>query len=319
MADLDLVWKRDDPVGVALHFLRMSGVLYCRSELTAPWGIDLPAMPDTVMFHVVTTGGAWLVVDGEPARELRVGDMSLVSTGEGHVLLSAPDVKATPLFECDRDTTTEWFETLSIDGGGEATQLICGAVRFDDPAVRQLIELLPRTIMIASLQSSQMEWFRSTLNLLTAEAAARRPGHETVITRLADILIVQAIRHWIDADPAAQQGWLRGLRDRHVGRALALIHAEPARAWTLPDLAREVGLSRSAFSARFSELIGLPAMEYVTRWRIRVARSKLVEGAVPISKLAEEAGYESEAAFSRAFKRVTGVTPGSIRAKSGVL
>lgn len=308
-----IAWKRDDPVGTALHFLRMSGVLYCRSEFTAPWGIDLPPIPDSVMFHVVTSGKAWLAVEGEALRELAAGDLSLVCTGQGHRLLSDPGQSATPLFDCDRDAVTDWFEVLRLGGGGAATQMICGAVCFDDPAVRELIRLLPRTITIASMHSSEMEWFRSTLNLLVEEARSRKPGHETIITRLADILIVQAIRSWIESDPATQRSWLRGLRDVHVGRALALIHRDPSRAWTVLTLAREVGLSRSTFSARFSELVGLPAMEYVTRWRIRVARSRLLERSISLAKLAEEVGYESEAAFSRAFKRVTGVTPGSLR------
>ena len=148
---------------------------------------------------------------------------------------------------------------------------------------------------------------------MAAEARELRPGGETVITRLGDILVIQAIRSWIAQDPAAQTGWLGALRDPQIGRALSLIHREPERAWTVALLAVEVAMSRSAFSARFTDLVGEPAMRYVARWKMNLALTSLKEGGTRIGDLASRLGYQSEAAFSRAFKRFVGVSPGGAR------
>ena len=157
------------------------------------------------------------------------------------------------------------------------------------------------------------DWMQSTLRLMAVEAKELRPGGETVITRLADILVIQAIRSWIERDPAAQTGWLGALQDRQIGRAIALIHRDPARAWTVASLATVVAMSRSGFAARFTELVGEPAMQYVTRWRMHVALTWLKEDAAALGEMATRLGYQSEAAFSRAFKRFTGVSPGAAR------
>lgn len=305
---------RDDPLAQTLHLLRMTGVVYCQSELTAPWGVAFPPMADCLMFHVLTAGRAWLRLDGEPPRELRAGDFALVPHGAGHQALSEPRGHGVPLFELPREPVAEWFEVLHHGGGGEACHMICGAVRAGDPVARHLVASLPRLIVISGcLQAPQMAWFQGTMQLLLAEAGRRRAGSESVITRLADILVIQAIRSWVESDAALQTGWLRGLHDRHVGRALALIHHDLTRAWTLASLADVAGLSRSAFAARFTRLVGMPAMQYLTEWRMRVALTRLKERSMALAQVAADTGYESEAAFSRAFKRVTGVTPGSVR------
>lgn len=161
--------------------------------------------------------------------------------------------------------------------------------------------------------SPQMDWMQSTLRLMAAEAKELRPGGETVITRLADILVIQAIRSWIQEDPAAQSGWLGALQDNQIGRVIALIHRDPGRPWTVASLATEVAMSRSAFAARFTELVGEPAMHYVARWRMRVALVWLKEDSAALGELASRLGYQSEAAFSRAFKRFIGISPGAVR------
>ena len=148
---------------------------------------------------------------------------------------------------------------------------------------------------------------------MATEAAALRPGGEMLITRLADLLVLQAIRSWIASDPAAQTGWLGALQDKQIGHALALIHRDPARAWTVASLAAEVAMSRSAFASRFSARVGEPAMQYLARWRMHLALAQLKEDDLPLGELASRHGYQSEAAFSRAFKRVVGVSPGSAR------
>ena len=226
-------WMAVDPLGEALHFLRMSGVFYSRSEFTAPWGLELPPMADCLMFHVVTSGRCWLEVDGAELRLLQPGELALVPHGQGHRLVSEPGVPAVRLFDLPHEYLSERYEILRQDGGGALTNLICGVVRFEHPAAQQLVRLLPRVISVEAWNASELEWIPSTLRLLAAEARELRPGGETVITRLADILVIQAIRWWIAHDPAAQTGWLGALQDQQIGRAIALIHREPERPWTV--------------------------------------------------------------------------------------
>ncbi|MPY87537.1 MAG: helix-turn-helix domain-containing protein [Luteitalea sp.] len=306
-------WRSVEPLGDALHFLRMNGVFYCRSELTAPWALDLPPFEDCMMFHVVTNGECWLDVDGTDARQLRPGDLALVPRAAGHRLFSQAGVPAVKLFDLPRELATDRYEIIRHGGGGAATTVICGVVRFDHPAAHHLIGLLPRVISVDVWSSPETEWLQSTLRFITAEAQELRAGGETVITRLADILVIQAIRFWIARDPSAQTGWLAALRDKQIGSAIALILRDPTRQWTVEMLARAVGMSRSAFAARFTSLVGESAMRYVTRWRMHVALTWLKDGDVTLSDVARRLGYQSEAAFSRAFKRFIGSSPGEAR------
>jgi transcriptional regulator GlxA family with amidase domain len=184
------------------------------------------------------------------------------------------------------------------------------------PAAHLVVPLLPKVIHIDSgwsARTGMAGWMRSTLQLLAAEAQELRPGGETIITRLADVLVVQAIRTWMERDPSARTGWLAALHDPRIGRALMLVHREPARTWSVESLASAVGMSRSGFAARFTELVGEPAMQYVTRWRMLVALTWLSESDASLSQMAGRLGYQSEAAFSRAFERILGTSPGAAR------
>jgi AraC-like DNA-binding protein len=306
-------WPPSDPLGEALHFLRMNGAFYCRSELTAPWGMTLPQMPDYLWFHVITFGGALLDTGGEGTTALGPGELTLVPHGDGHVLRSEPGVPAPGVVDLDLEHPSERYEILRHGGGGAPTLLVCGAVRFDHPAARNLVRALPDTIQVDSASSPQYEWMQSALNLMGAEARELRPGGEAVMTRLADILVVQAIRAWIETDPAARGGWLGALQDPQIGRAISLIHREPERAWSVASLADEVAMSRSAFAARFRELVGESVMQYVTAWRMHVAVDALREEGASVAALADRLGYRSEAAFARAFKRVIGQAPGAVK------
>jgi AraC-like DNA-binding protein len=305
-----------ESLGEALHVLRMRRSFYSRCEFTAPWGLELPAIPGSLMFHVVTAGRCWLeVADGEP-RLLQPGDLGLVPHGEGHRLVSEPGVPGAKLMELPREEVSDRYEVIHMGQGGAPTGLVCGTVRFDHPAAQQLVSLLPRVISVEAWNSPETEWIASTLRLMAAESREPRLGGETVITRLADILVIQAIRSWIEQDPAAQSGWLGALRDPQIGRAISLIHRDPARPWTVASLADEVAMSRSAFAARFTELVGEPPMHYVTRWRMHSAVSWLQEDDATLGELALRLGYQSEAAFSRAFKRFIGEAPGAVRRMS---
>lgn len=302
-----------DPLGEALHFLRMSGTFYCRCDFTAPWSLWLPPLKDFLMFHVVTAGECWLEIAGAKPLLMRPGDFALVPHGAGHSLTSEPGKKGRNFFDLPREAVSERYDILRLGGGGAAAHALCGAVQFDDPAAKQLVALLPRVINVNGWSALEEEWIQSTLRFVVAEARELRAGGELVITRLADILVIQAIRFWMANDPAAQTGWLGALRDRQLGRAIALIHRDPSRNWTLVELASAVGMSRSAFAARFTELVGEPAMHYVARWKMHAAVGLLKADDAPIASLASRLGYESEAAFSRAFKRVVGSSPGSLR------
>ncbi len=302
-----------DPLGETLHLLRLNGTLYCRSELTAPWGVELPAFDGQMMFHVITSGHCWLEVEGEQPRLLQQGSLALVPHGNGHSIRSHPTADAEPLFDIPVEQVSERYEIMRYGGGGDLTQLTCGVVRFDHVAGQQLIAQLPNVLQIDTWEDEDGSWLQSTLRFIAREARELRPGGETVITHLADILIIQAIRSWIDSAPEADQGWLAALRDEQVGKALAAIHREPDKDWTVASLAKEVGMSRSGFSARFTNLVGESAKRYLTQWRMQLARTQLQQSSDSLSVLAERLGYQSEAAFSRAFKRVFGVPPGSVR------
>ncbi len=316
-----------DPLGETLHYLRMDGVFYCHSELTAPWGARMPAMPGCMMFHLVTSGRCWLSVGvngtakgaakgtaegtAEGGRWLQPGDFALVPHGQGHELLHEPGADAPDLFSLPRQMVSERYEWLRHGGGGASTQVICGAVRFDDPVARHLVALLPAVIAIEAAALQHGDWIQSTLRFMADEARTLRAGGEAVITRLADIVVIQAIRHWVLRDPSAQIGWLGALQDRRIGRAISLMHGSPAQDWTVESLARASTMSRSAFAQRFTALVGQGALQYLTQWRMTLARAWLVQGST-IADVAARTGYQSESAFSRAFKRTVGVAPGRL-------
>jgi AraC-like DNA-binding protein len=252
-------------------------------------------------------------VEGADHQRLEPGDLALVPHGEGHRLSSEPGTPAPGLEELVHEKVSDRYAILRHGGGGAATSLVCGAVRFDHPAAHHLVRLLPRVIHVEASTSPQMDWIGSSLRLMAAEAEEMHPGGETVITRLADILVIQAIRAWIQKDPVAQTGWLGALRDKQIGSAISIIHRDTARTWTVASLAAEVGMSRSAFAARFTELVGEPAMHYLARWRMHVALTWLKEDSSTLGEMASRLGYQSEAAFSRAFKRFIGTSPGAVR------
>lgn len=305
-----------DPLGEALHILRLSGTFYCHSELTEPWGITVPAMPGCLWFHAVLFGRCLLEVDDGGQRQLRTGDLALVPHGRGHRLRSEPGVAVPNVVELPHEYASDRYAVLRHGGGGAGATVVCGGVSFEHPAARELVALLPRLLHLDTSQSTHAEWLRATLTLISAEATALRPGGDTIITRLSDILVIQAIRAWIEDDPAAQTGWLGALRDPQIGHAISLIHRDPACDWTLASLAAEVAMSRSAFAARFTEIVGEPVMGYLTRWRMHLALDWLARDGVAVGELAGRLGYRSEAAFSRAFKRVNGMPPNAVKQAS---
>jgi AraC-like DNA-binding protein len=304
-------WTTVDPLGDALRILRMSGVFYCRSEFTAPWGLALPAFDQSMMFHVVTEGRCWVDVDGGDSCILEQGTVALIPHGEGHRLIGEPGAVPIDLVDAPRELVSPRYELLRHGGDGVRTSMVCGLVHFDHPAAGDLLRLLPRVIS-HHVASPQLEWIDSTLRVVAAEAQALEAGGEALITRLADILVLDTVRSWFAKNPD-RAGWLGALRDKQIGRALNLIHRNPNGDWTLGSLASAIGMSRSAFAARFTALVGAPVMHYVTRWKMHAAELSLREDRASLGDIADRLGYSSEAAFSRAFKRVTGRSPGSIK------
>jgi len=302
-----------DPLGETLHMLRLTGTLYCRGEFTAPFSIQIPELEGVMTFLVVTSGRCWLqVTDAEP-RLLDQGNLALIPHGVPHVISSDPDLKSEPLFDLPIEKISDRYECMRHGGGGEMTRTMYGVVRFDDVAAQHLLRVLPQTIYIDGWHDDAGGWLQSTLRFIASEAASLKPGGETVITRLADVVVIQAIRSWLENSPEADRGWLGALRDRQIGRALELIHKDPANDWGVASLAAAVAMSRSAFSARFTQLIGVSPGRYLTDWRMQIARTRLLDSTDPVAAIASDLGYKSEAAFCRAFKRTFEVSPGSIR------
>ncbi|WP_068280465.1 AraC family transcriptional regulator [Aldersonia kunmingensis] len=294
-----------DLLTATLQDFGMSGVFYAASELSAPWGVTMPPMPGVLIFHLLTEGSAVVRVDDQDVH-FSTGEVVLVPHGTGHLLADDVDTPGVPLFDLPREELTDRYERLRIDGGGAPSNLICGAVAFSGLAVARLVQALPPVLVTTGADA---EWQRAALEIIAAESRNPRPGSDVVTARLADVLVVQAIRTWLESEPP-QQGWIAAVRDPVIGTALAALHADAARPWTLQSLAAEAGMSRSSFAARFAALLGEPVMRYVTSWRMDLAARLVREGDLPLARVAERVGYRSEAAFNRAFRRAHGCTPG---------
>lgn len=303
-----------DSLGEALHFLRLTGAFYCRTELGAPCGLTMPPMGDSLSFHAVISGRCCLSVDGHETVTLEAGDVALVPHGRGHRLVTQHGVSTPSIFDLPHDYLSDRYAVLRHGvEGGERVELICGAVQFEHPAAGNLIGVLPAIIHVRDDPTSPTSGIRAMLDIMGGEARELRAGGETIVTRLCDIVVIQAIRFWLEHDPQARTGWLAALRDDQIGRSIAAIHREPGHGWTVASLAAVSLMSRSAFSARFTELVGEPALRYVTRWRMAVAIDRLSDPRTSIAEVAALLGYESEASFSRAFKRTVGYPPSQAR------
>ena len=281
----------------------------------------MPEADHVIPFHLVTEGGCYArLVDDAPV-ELRAGDLILFPGGDRHVLTAAsadalrlvPDeVSGETLGELKRGEVA----ALKQGKSGEATRIVCGYLACDKRLAEPILLGLPRLLKVSMRDGGTAAWVRSSIEFSVAESAAARPGSAAVLARLSEVLFAEAIRHYMDGLPPDRAGWLAGLRDRHVGRALALLHERPAHPWTVDELAKKVGLSRSALGERFAELIGAPPMQYLTRWRTSLAARQLRETQASILRIAGDVGYESEAAFNRAFKREFGLPPAAWRKRA---
>jgi len=301
-----------DPLGEVLQLLQLTGVLYCSAELTDPWGIEVPELPGVMNVEVVTSGHCWLELDGEVPVFLPEGSLVLIPRGRHHKLRGNPGDKTTWLADIPIERIGDRFEIMRFGGGGRPTEVTYYGVRFDPYLADRLIRLLPEMLHLRT-HVDDGSWLHSTIRFIAQEARQRLPGSETVITRLADILVIQAIRTWIESAREETHGWIAALHDRQIGKAMSLMHRQPERDWRVESLAREVGMSRSGFSARFTALVGESVLQYLTGLRMQLAHRELRETSDTLARIAERVGYQSEPAFNRAFKRVVGMAPGAVR------
>lgn len=304
---------RRDPLGHVLHLLQLTGTFYCVPDLSAPWGIAVPDLDRQLVLIAVTEGACVVEFDDGEVLSLSAGQLVLLPHGRPVDLRDQPGSVLTPLFDIPATRHSPQFETMVHGGGGAVTRMTCGVLKVDHAAADRLVSLLPRMIFLDSFEPGAGAWVQTTLTYLAEEARDPKPGGETVLTRLTDILVVQAIRAWLDNTGDQTTGWLAALRDPKVGRALQAFHRKPEAGWSVAGLAQVAGMSRSAFAVRFKDLTGETVMHYAGRWRMQLASRELQRGHRSTAEVAAEAGYESEAAFSRAFKKMTGQTPGSLR------
>jgi AraC-like DNA-binding protein/mannose-6-phosphate isomerase-like protein (cupin superfamily) len=304
-ADMSTGRPISNPLGETLHYLKLSGAFYCKSEMNGTWGISLPSMPNTSMFHIVTAG-ACVIEHGEQRIEAKAGDFIFIPKGLGHIVRSDDEADTEDLFSLPREQISHCYETLKMGDEGDKTTILCGVVQLDHPCAEFIIDSMPDMIYLESAKSTYSSWMSNTVRVISEEAEQTQIGGETILTRLADVLVIQALRYWITHNAEAKQGWLFAMKDRRIGKSLSLIHSNPERQWTLESLGREIGMSRTAFASNFTALVGEPMLQYLTKWRMNLAVMRLKEGEKVTPELIEQLGYRSESAFRRTFKKVTG-------------
>jgi AraC family transcriptional regulator, alkane utilization regulator len=322
-----------DALSEVLGAVRLTGAVFLELELRAQWSfltaparkiadVLMPEADHVIPFHLVTEGACYArLLDGDPV-ELRAGDLILFPASDRHVLSAANEaaLRLAP-FEMAGDSLGGFLKRGRIaahkqGSSGDATRIVCGYLACDARLAEPILLGLPRMLKVSMRDGGTAAWVQSSIKFSVAESASSRPGSAVVLARLSEVLFAEAIRSYMDALPPSESGWLAGLRDRYVGRALALLHERPAHRWTVDQLAKKVGLSRSALAERFNQLIGAPPMQYLARWRTSLAARALRETKASITRVAEDVGYESEAAFNRAFKREFGLPPAAWRRKT---
>jgi AraC-like DNA-binding protein len=314
-----------DVLSDVLSAVHLTGALYFDFDLSSPWVAETPAareIASTVMpgaqrvieYHLVARGECWGHAIGQPPMRLREGDLFVLPQGDAHVLSSAPGMRAAPDMSKFARPTTPLPLVYELGGGGpERARLVCGFLGLDERPFNPLLTALPPVIHLTGEESKAPSgWLVMLHNIAVSESGRARPGAENVLARLSELMFVEAVRRYLETLPAAETGWLAGLRDPVVGQALAELHGQPRERWTVEGLARVVGVSRSVLAERFTALLGQPPMQYLALWRMQLASRILAEGAT-VTEVATAVGYESEAAFSRAFKKLVGQAPAAWR------
>jgi AraC-like DNA-binding protein len=304
-----------DALSEVLQDLRLSGVSYGRCELHRPWGISFPPQ-GAARFHFVAAGDCWLHSPELGWTPLHTGDVALLPRGTGHALADTADGQTKPIDGFPLEEIGDRTYRLAAGGAGTRALLFCGSVNFDEPAVHPLLQLMPPALIVRGAATDDAT-LPVLLNTMADEVVDQRVGAATVLTRLADAVITRVVRAWVEARTDDATGWLAAIRDPKIGRALAAIHRRPGHPWSVEALAEVANISRSMFSERFTSVVGMPPAQYVARWRMHLARHWLRSGRLTVAQAAARLGYESEASFSRAFKRLSGVPPSALRRVAG--
>ncbi|BAU47847.1 AraC family transcriptional regulator [Sulfurifustis variabilis] len=335
-----------DTLSDVLRSVRLRSALFfyvsCRGKWAAEAppsreiaGAVLPGADHVIEYHVVTEGECWAAIVGQSPLKLRRGDIIMLPQGDPHVMSYAPGMRANPYTSAYYEMKHHYrpfLVTYDSDGqpqviprtGNQAasdddasTKLVCGFIGCDMRPFNPLIATLPRLLHLSGDRGDA--WSEQFVRLAATESTSRRPGSEALLERLSEMMFVDAVRRHADSMPEQSTGWLAALRDRFVGRAMALMHEKPSEPWTIDELGKQVGLSRSALHERFVELIGQPPMQYLTNWRMQLASRLLRDTQSSVAAIALEVGYDSEAAFARAFKRLVGTPPATWRRMQGEL
>jgi len=331
-----------DVLSDVLRVVRLSGAVFFTADFSSPWAIESPipemlasaVMPEAecvVLFHILVDGQCEVLCQGHPATTMESGDVVVFPRGDQHTMRSQGAGKGTPLSTIFSPGTHDDPPQLSYGGGGRTSRFVCGYLNCDQ-RFAPLIEALPTMLYVRGRDDySAIEavdrggshptvvppgsgtWLGTTLKFTINEARVARPGNAAMLGRLTELMFVEILREYMHRLPASQRGWLAGLNDPQVGKAMRLMHTNPMRDWTVDDLAHEVAASRSVLAQRFTELVGETPMRYLANWRMQLAKQMMREGTGNIQEVARRVGYESEAAFNRAFKRATGSPPATWR------
>jgi AraC-like DNA-binding protein len=321
-----------DPLSDVLRTVRLRGAVFFMLETSSPWSsampdgetiapVVVPQAQQVLSFHVITQGACWGGLLDGPQTRVEAGDVLVFPRGDGYFMSftrqepTPPDVDLAFAFMKGVKGGQIPFLVQFGGGGDERMSVVCGFLGCDARPFNPLLATLPRMLHIKGVAGRQDDRLDRLLDLTLAEAREPAPGGESVRLRLSELMFVEVIRRYLAGMAPEQAGWLAGLRDEYVGRALSLLHERAAHAWTLDELAGGVGMSRSAFADRFTRLVGEPPMQYLARWRMQMAARLLADGSAKVAAVALEVGYDSEAAFSRAFKKLAGVSPAAWRGK----
>ena len=322
-----------DTLSDVLRGVRLRGAVFFHVSGSSDWAVEAPpgneiapllmrGVEHVIEYHAVTEGSCWAGIPGAPAVQLHAGDVVMFPHGDAHVVSSAPGMRGTPDLGWFPGAQVEQFPLrLTYDGqqlvrpappGFQAdATIVCGFLGCDLHPFNPLVASLPRLLHLRATEDDA--WLANFVLQALAESRAGRPGAEAMLACMSEMMFVHAVRRYADLLPADSAGWLAGLRDRFVGRALALMHEQPAHDWTIDELGRRVGLSRSALHEHFLQLMGVPPMQYLAQWRMQAAARLLLDTRASVAAIALDVGYDSEAAFSRAFKRQVGSPPASWR------
>jgi AraC-like DNA-binding protein len=309
-----------DPLSDLLRVVRLEGAYFFAVEAAEPWSVEtvaakelspriMPGAEHLISYHILTDGRCYAGLLDEDQVELVAGDVIVFPHGDAHVMSSGRDLRVGPDVHSTAPDRFPYTVVLG-DQGPRAVSFVCGFLGCERLPFNPLLAALPRRMHMRGMSNA---WLGGFARQLTEESRLGRPGADTVLTRMAELMFVEVLRRYLEELPPGQTGWLAGLRDEVVGRVLTLLHGRPGHPWTLPELAREAASSRSALAKRFALLVGQPPMQYLAQWRMQVAAGLLAQSGAKVATIGADVGYDSEAAFSRAFKKATGLAPGAWR------